>query len=47
MLGTGGLRRVCGAQGHDCPVGALYPPPLAPTGMPTHYLPVLGPSTPL
>lgn len=26
MLGTGGLRRVCGAQGHDCPVGALYPP---------------------
>lgn len=46
MLGTGGLRRVCGAQGHDCPVGALYPP-LAPTGMPTHYLPVLGPSTPL
>lgn len=30
MLGTGGLRRVCGAQGHDCPVGALYPPPLGP-----------------
>lgn len=25
MLGTGGLRRVCGAQGHDCPVGAPYP----------------------
>lgn len=30
MLGAGRLRCVCGAQGHDCPVGATYPwPPKA------------------